>query len=255
MSLMLFALPASAYAFTLPSFPSLPSFFRGSSTNAEMPLPEGVVLAGACLKLSALDARVGERVRAATARYEDKAQLRLARMSAGLQVRGSLQARAQTDARLAAYFKTLDSKAGTDAAKKHAVADFKERVVKASDARRSAIDAAAKAYLSGSSAVARGRIEQVKKLAEDMRLELSAAVSSGDGRCRIGADQAAVRADLQKTLSAIERTYAAKLLDRGSLAAGLLALSDTYTGAIEKANASFSAELDSASQALNSVLQ
>lgn len=242
---VLFALvPARASAFSLPGLPP----FLGGATQVSG-------LSGVCLRIGTLEGTLKERVQAATSRYDRKADERLSRATIKLSANVNIRAlRAETDAKLSSYFKSLEAK-GTSPQKRQAIADFKVRVVQASGTRRDAIDAASKAYLDGVTAVYRGRAESVRKLAAEMRGEFSAALLSADGRCRSGADGLVVRTELGPTLEGIERAYAVKFNDRTELGAALLALASARAQAIASANAAFAAELNASSQSLAAVLQ
>lgn len=237
--------PARVSAFSLPSLPSL---FNGATNPVSG-------LSGVCLRVGALEGEIQDRVKAATAKYDKRADERLARAAGKLSANAHSRAlRAETDTKLSAYFKTLEAK-GSTPQKRQAIADFRARVVKASNARREAIDAASKTYLDGVTAVYRGRAERVRTLALEMRGELSAVLLAAEGRCRSGADASVVRTELGSALGGIEQAYAAKLNDRNELEAALSALAAARTEAIAQANAAFTAELNASSQSLSAVLQ
>lgn len=244
--------PLSAAAFSLPDFLNN----SGNALNSRPSSAAAVSLSGVCARLGSLNGSVSARLASAAAEYQKKAEEKEARTAAALSAKSTnnASARAAADVKLEAYFKRLETIAGTDAAKKAAVSTFKVRVVKASDVRRDAVDAAARIYAEGVSTRLRERAAEVKTLGEQMRTELSEAIAGSDTRCRSGSDVAAVRTELQKVLASVERSYTAKLTDRTRLMASLAVLADERKAAIAKADATFAGELDASSQDLRTVL-
>ncbi len=243
--------PLSAVAFSFPDFLNN----SGNALNSRPSSAAAVSLSGVCARLGSLNGSVSARLASAAAEYQKKAEEKEARTAAALSAKSTnASTRAAADVKLEAYFKRLETIAGTDAAKKAAVSTFKVRVVKASDVRRDAVDAAARIYAEGVSARLRERAAEVKTLGEQMRTELSEAIAASDTRCRSGSDVAAVRTELQKVLAAVERSYTAKLTDRTRLMASLAVLADERKAAIAKADATFAGELNASSQDLRTVL-
>lgn len=247
MMAVIFAVPNTAAAFSLPSLQAPRLQEVGAAVLGSQSI---------CLKLGSLDSSIATRIKAGNAAYEKDMLAREARVIATLASKNTtLSARSDADTKLAAYLRSINAKAGGDVLKEQAVAVFAGEVRRATEARRKAIDAATQTYRIGVAEASRQRINEVIALGENLRADLSATVASASSRCRGGTDGQVVRDELARALANIERVYRGKLADKSALTSRLAALTEARTKAIVAADAEFTASLNASSQALRSVLQ
>lgn len=212
---------------------------------------------GVCLRVVSLENAFRSKLTDAGKAYAKAADIRAGKLRGQANQRGieDIEARTIADAKLKAYIKTLRTQAQGDATKEAAIDVFARAVTDATVERRAATDAAQKQFALGVRTLADARVKEVAAQAAAFQTDISGAFASTKSACDSGVDPKDVRNQLHATLGAIDLKYKAQFADQRSINDGLQALAATRAEALTAAAKAFRASLDSASQALHSVLQ